>query len=58
MPPDLVPIRRALISVSDKTGLVELAARAGRRAGSSWSRPAAPPQALRAAGCRCATSRR
>jgi phosphoribosylaminoimidazolecarboxamide formyltransferase/IMP cyclohydrolase len=25
MPPDLVPIRRALISVSDKTGLVELA---------------------------------
>ena len=26
MPADLVPIRRALISVSDKTGLVELAA--------------------------------
>ena len=25
MPPDLVPIRRALLSVSDKTGLVELA---------------------------------
>jgi phosphoribosylaminoimidazolecarboxamide formyltransferase/IMP cyclohydrolase len=26
MPPDLVPIRRALLSVSDKTGLAELAA--------------------------------
>ena len=26
MPPDLVPIRRALVSVSDKTGLAELAA--------------------------------
>ena len=36
MPTDIVPIRRALLSVSDKTGLVDLGqalARAGRRAG-------------------------
>ena len=39
---DLVPIRRALISLSDKSGLDELGRRAGARQASSWSRPAAP----------------
>ena len=35
--------RRALLSVSDKTGLVELGARPRRGSASSSSRPAAPP---------------
>ena len=33
--PDLVPVRRALLSVSDKTGLVDFAARAGQGTASS-----------------------
>ena len=33
--PDLVRVRRALLSVSDKTGLVEFAARAVARPASS-----------------------
>ena len=44
------PIRRALLSVHDKTGLVELARAAARPRASSWSRPAARPRALREAG--------
>ena len=39
----LRPIRRALLSVYDKTGLVELGAAPGRASASSWCRPAAPP---------------
>ena len=50
LPMTLRPIRRALLSVHDKTGLVEFAralVEQGRRAA---SRPAAPPRALREAG--------
>ena len=45
------PIRRALLSVHDKTGLVELGRAPARPKASSWSRPAAPPRP-------CATAER
>ena len=41
MPVDLRRITRALLSVSDKTGLVDFARRLSPRQASSWSRPAA-----------------
>ena len=44
-----IRVRRALISVSDKTGVVDFA-RAWRRSGSRSSPPAAPRRALREAG--------
>ena len=57
MTTDLVPIRRALLSVSDKTGLVELGrALAGREV--ELLSTGGTAQALRAAGFRCATWRR
>jgi hypothetical protein len=49
---DIVPIRRALISVSDKTGLVAFGralAAAGRR---DRSPPAAPPRRCATPACR------
>ena len=49
---DLVPIRRALISLSDKTGLDRAWPRASRGTASSWSRPAAPRRSLRETGAR------
>ena len=54
---DLVPIRRALISVSDKTGLVELAGRAGRARGRAGLDRRHGGGAARRPACRCATSR-
>ena len=42
--------RRAILSVYDKTGLVEFADRPGRGRASSWSRPAGTARALSAAG--------
>ncbi len=47
---NLVHVGRALISVSDKTGLIELARALGRTMGSNWCPPAARRNALRAAG--------
>lgn len=41
--PDLVPVRRALLSVSDKTGLVDFA-QALAHAGVELVPPAAPPR--------------
>jgi hypothetical protein len=52
---DLVPVRRALISLSDKTGLDELAAGLARH-GVEWSRPAAPRPSFASLALRCATS--
>ena len=50
-PTRAVPVpRRALLSVSDKTGLVDVRPRASSRAGSSSSRPAARRAPLREAG--------
>ena len=43
---------RALLSVSDKTGLVEFAPRALPRAASSWCPPAAPPRPAAGRACR------
>jgi phosphoribosylaminoimidazolecarboxamide formyltransferase/IMP cyclohydrolase len=40
---DIVPIRRALLSVSDKTGLVDLGKSLAEKA-LSWFRPAARPR--------------
>jgi hypothetical protein len=40
---DIVPIRRALLSVSDKTGLVDLG-KSWRKRVWSWFRPAARPR--------------
>ena len=51
------PIRRALLSVHDKTGLVELGRRARRPRASSWSRPAAPPRPCARPACRWSRSR-
>ena len=48
---DIVPIRRALISLSDKSGLETLAAGLAKP-GSSWYRPAAPQPKLRELGHR------
>ena len=48
--PDQSPARRALISVSDKTGLVAVRHRAGGARGRASCRPAAPPTTLREAG--------
>jgi phosphoribosylaminoimidazolecarboxamide formyltransferase/IMP cyclohydrolase len=49
MPPDVVPIARALLSVSDKTGLAPLAARLAA-AGVELVSTGAPAAALRGAG--------
>ena len=48
--PGAVRVRRALLSVSDKTRDRRLRARPGRSSASSWSRPAAPPRELAEAG--------
>ena len=49
--PDRAPVKRALISVSDKTGLVD-AARALAAWASSWSPPAAPARRSPTPACR------
>ena len=43
---------RALLSVSDKTGLVPFASAPGRAAGGNWCRPAARPGRWRPRACR------
>ena len=53
---DLVPVRRALISLSDKSGLDELAGGWPGTASRS-SRPAAPQPGCASSAPRCATSR-
>ena len=56
-PTPRVPVpRRALLSVSDKTGLVGPRPRPRRRAASSWSRPAAPRARCATPACRSPTS--
>ena len=53
-----VPVpRRALLSVSDKTGLVEPSPVGSSRRASSWSRPAARPGRCATPACRSPTSR-
>ena len=47
-----IPIRRALVSVYDKTGLDDLVRGAAPRPASSWSRPAARPPASSRSACR------
>ena len=51
---DLAPVTRALLSVSDKTGLVDLG-RALPIAGSSLISTGGTARSLREAGLRCAT---
>lgn len=53
-PADRAPIKRALISVSDKTGLID-AARASRPKALSWFQPAEPGRPLLLQALRCAT---
>jgi phosphoribosylaminoimidazolecarboxamide formyltransferase/IMP cyclohydrolase len=48
-PTPALPIRRALLSVSDKTGLTDLASDLVAHGVELWSRPAAPRALLREA---------
>ena len=52
-----IPIRRALLSVSDKTGLIDLAKALAAR-GVELLSTGGTAKAIREAGCRCRTSAR